>query len=87
MLTHLETNDGTPACGSKNPDPELSTDHEEVTCKRCLEAGGAAGADETEIAPHEEETKPGSKSGSRRKRAEFLSYEEVSRLCEKKSGR
>lgn len=85
MLTHIEGESGAPVCGSTNPDPDLTGDLDEVTCKQCLEAQGSADANETDVATRKEEAKGGPRSGSRGGRSDFLSYEEVLKICSKKS--
>ena len=85
MLTHLENESGAPACGSTNPDPDLTADSDEVTCKQCLDARGVARAHEAEVATCRQDQASASGRAPRRARSEFLTYEEVLRICSKDS--
>lgn len=79
MLTHFESENGAPACGSTNPDPDLTADPGEVTCKQCLDVRF------TEVETRREDQTSPVGSVGRRARSEFLTYEEVLRICSKDS--
>lgn len=80
MLTHLTTKHGTPQCGSKKSDPDLTNDPDEVTCKRCL---SAAAATQQPASTGDTGEEPASSNGSRRGRSDFLTYEEILRFSSK----
>lgn len=86
MLTHFESENGAPACGSTNPDPDLTADPGEVTCKQCLDVRFTSKS-EPEVETHREGQTSPLGSVARRGRSEFLTYEEVLRICSRDTKR